>query len=149
MSWASDKAREVVESALPGFNADEPSLTLVRAVERAIRETINRCAQEVDDSMTVEGAAEHVRALADDKAEVGSVHRVGPAFEAPIVEVDPAQYEDTSSAFAAFSVASPAVPGAAFRPHYINGSDSCLVCGETFPPGSSTTGSCPGRWIRR
>lgn len=33
-------------------------------------------------------------------------------------------------------------------PHYINGSDTCLVCAESFPPGASTTGACPGRAAR-
>jgi hypothetical protein len=45
MSWASDKAREALETAFPGFNADDPPFTLVRSVERAVCETIEKCAE--------------------------------------------------------------------------------------------------------
>jgi len=31
-----------------------------------------------------------------------------------------------------------------FRPHYINGSGTCLVCTRHFPPGAKTTDECPG-----
>jgi len=50
MTWAEDKAREAVTSALPGFNPDDPPFTLVRAVERAIRETVEACARAVEDA---------------------------------------------------------------------------------------------------
>jgi hypothetical protein len=35
-----------------------------------------------------------------------------------------------------------------YQSHFVNGSDRCMVCGGRFPAGESTTGPCPGRWIR-
>jgi hypothetical protein len=45
VGWVEDKARSAVAVALSGFDPDEPPFNLVRSIERAIRETIEKCAE--------------------------------------------------------------------------------------------------------
>ena len=65
MSWASDKAREITDDVFK----TERRMTVPDAVERAIQETIERCAKEVDDAGSadpeVRDIAAAIRGLAD------------------------------------------------------------------------------------